>query len=303
MALTKKKTVLETIRFNTITPTYKPAIKAAIVLVGKTLAERLLELNTNNRTIKHPIVMEYTDKMVSGEWVMNGEPIIFSLDGVLINGQHRLLAIIASDTSQHLMIIKGVNRDTFKTMDCGKNRGAGEVVFIEHRGTGMTAPEAGHLASLVKLELHLRHGHTATSLWDSERAKTNEILNFINSDKEKLLKTVIAIRSIRLTGTEVVPKTTAMLFLYRSNDWNKTFEFFKTLYSGKSEFYPSAAIVTRNKLINTTLNAGAKRVMTLEKASITAKGLTWFLEGHHSHTTFRKIENSLLNILGAWENV
>ena len=68
------------------------------VMVTPKLAEELLKMNVNNyRSMIKSSVDRYSKEMALGNWNRNGEPIVFSEDGILRNGQNRLAAIVKSN--------------------------------------------------------------------------------------------------------------------------------------------------------------------------------------------------------------
>jgi len=95
-----------------------------IITVGK--ANELLENNDHNRKITPSRVSEYAREMTNGLWLYNGEGIIVSESGRLLDGQHRLLAIVESGIEIETELIEGVpdsdgGVDTFLTINT-KNR-------------------------------------------------------------------------------------------------------------------------------------------------------------------------------------
>lgn len=91
------------------------------------MAERYLAGNSKNRPLSRHIVEKYAGAMRRGEWMANGEPIIFGKHGNLIDGQHRLEAIILSRVPVTLAIVTGVDDEAFKTINCGHKRQIGHM--------------------------------------------------------------------------------------------------------------------------------------------------------------------------------
>jgi hypothetical protein len=75
--------------------------------------------NARNRPISKSTVERYTQEMAAGHWVSNGQPLIFSVSGQLINGQHRLKACVASGKQFDTLIVWGVDDSAFDTIDDG----------------------------------------------------------------------------------------------------------------------------------------------------------------------------------------
>ena len=107
-------------------------MKCKIITLTPELAKELLELNTKNRDVKEISVNEYSKQMSSGEWVENGLPIIINEDGVLIDGQHRLLSVIKTNHSYQCPLITDVSREAMATIDTGRTRSLGDVLKLNH---------------------------------------------------------------------------------------------------------------------------------------------------------------------------
>lgn len=106
-------------------------MKAALEIISPAVAKDLLEKNTTNRSISEKTAGRYAADMKAGRWINNGQGIILSNEGELLDGQHRLRAIIASGTTLSMLVVRGVAKETFATMDSGKPRSLADVLGIE----------------------------------------------------------------------------------------------------------------------------------------------------------------------------
>ena len=95
------------------------------------IAQVWLEKNTNNRTIRQMVVDRYADEMCSGAWKLNAETIKFSRDGTLLDGQHRLWAVVESKVTIQSFVARGISADALQTID--------SVYAWIKRGRGMAA--------------------------------------------------------------------------------------------------------------------------------------------------------------------
>lgn len=86
------------------------------------MARELLSYNTHNRRSRSRVVSAYAADMIAGTWRWNGESIKFGKDGVLLDGQHRLLAVIEADVPVSMLVIRGLEADTQETIDGGAKR-------------------------------------------------------------------------------------------------------------------------------------------------------------------------------------
>lgn len=87
-------------------------ITAKVETITPDIAKTMLGENVNNRRISHDNVNMFAREMRNGEWRFNGEAIKFSKDGRLLDGQHRLLAVIAADKPLTTLVIRGLEDET-----------------------------------------------------------------------------------------------------------------------------------------------------------------------------------------------
>lgn len=94
------------------------------------VAERYLGKNTHNRPIRHRTVSTYAADMTAGHWRWNGEGIKFAVDGTLLDGQHRLLAIVESGCTVTMPVFRGLPQETQETIDGGIKRKFSDVLAL-----------------------------------------------------------------------------------------------------------------------------------------------------------------------------
>jgi hypothetical protein len=122
------------------------------LIFDRPFAEAVLTYNTGNRRINRRKLQVLADQMRSGAFENTGEPIIISSEGILNNGQHRLLAIVEADAIVDMDVRFGIPRRVFTKTDTGAPRSGGDVLTIEGVAHG------GMVASAVRLLLLYRHG-------------------------------------------------------------------------------------------------------------------------------------------------
>ena len=105
---------------------------STVEFITPAIAEEYLKKNTDNRPLSNNTVNKYVREIENGEWKRNGESISFSEDGVLLNGQHRLHAIIKSGHTIETVVVRGCDNDSFTTCDGGKARSNADVFAIAH---------------------------------------------------------------------------------------------------------------------------------------------------------------------------
>jgi hypothetical protein len=93
-----------------------------VLLTPDVAAEWLEKYNTSNRKIQPTHVNTIARDIRAGNWMMNAQPIAFhgspwTGEGRLLNGQHRLEAVVKSDTPIEVMVATGVPEEAFATFD------------------------------------------------------------------------------------------------------------------------------------------------------------------------------------------
>lgn len=78
-----------------------------VVTVTPKIAKEWLERNAvNNRKINPNRVRMYAEDMRSGNWKLTHQGVAFDADGQLIDGQHRLAAVVKSGVSVRMLIMR-----------------------------------------------------------------------------------------------------------------------------------------------------------------------------------------------------
>lgn len=106
------------------------ALTTATIPVTPELAERWLSQARPNRKLVLNLVRTYARMMATGAWELNGEAIILNEHGMLMNGQHRLRAVIESGVTVMMLVVSGVQDSTFDTVDTGRHRVGRDVLSV-----------------------------------------------------------------------------------------------------------------------------------------------------------------------------
>lgn len=101
------------------------------VLITPRIAAEWLKLNTSNRNLRDSTVTKYARDIREGRWSKNGDSIRFSKTSKLLDGQHRLNAIIEAGIAVEMLVIAGLDDETQATMDIGARRSAGDALKLD----------------------------------------------------------------------------------------------------------------------------------------------------------------------------
>ena len=99
-------------------------IRSTVEKITPEVAAKILEdsKTIQNRNVSDHHVEWLTSQMRDGRWVLNGEAIIVDEDGQLLDGQHRLWAVVNSGITIESLVTRGVERKAFPTIDTGAAR-------------------------------------------------------------------------------------------------------------------------------------------------------------------------------------
>ena len=106
------------------------SVQCAVEAITPQQAAMYLKKNANNRKLSPRRIASYARAITSGEWQINGETIKFAENGELLDGQHRLKAIVQADTVVETCVVRGLDSTAFKTIDGGKARSAGDCLYV-----------------------------------------------------------------------------------------------------------------------------------------------------------------------------
>jgi hypothetical protein len=115
--------------------------------IGPEEAARLLENNAINRTFRRGNLAFFEGQLERGEMQLTHQGIAISESGQLLDGQHRLTAIVNTGISVPMLVASGLPDEVFKVLDSGASRSASDVLSIEK------VPYAHVVASAVRLIL------------------------------------------------------------------------------------------------------------------------------------------------------
>ena len=86
-----------------------------VEIINPSEAEAYLTNNAKHRKIKDKKVDAYMKEMQDGKWQLNGKVLIFDANGRLLNGQHRLSAVVKSGVSLTTLVVRGVDPSVLET--------------------------------------------------------------------------------------------------------------------------------------------------------------------------------------------
>ncbi len=95
--------------------------------------DMLTRLAPHQRPLNARRVDQYARDMAAGRWYPGNDAITIDADGWLVNGQHRLQAIIKAGKAVEEHVVYGVDPRAFATMDCGQARSIAQTLRVSNK--------------------------------------------------------------------------------------------------------------------------------------------------------------------------
>lgn len=248
-------------------------MKTTIEKITPESASKILAAcNTRNRPLKAHHVSWLAAQMRNGQWKNNGDTITFAKDGTLIDGQHRLAAVVLSQVATEFIIVRDADEDAFATKDTGLPRKSSDVLAI----TG----EAHYCLLSSTVKLLIRYNHSSKNggrLIGSLRYTNQDVIEFININPS-VRDSVKFAASLSIPSGFMTPTVPAAVHYVGSIvDRRKTEEFLSLVISGIGLSAGDPVLMLRNRLMTNKMSvAKVNRDIVL---ALTAKAWNLHMAG------------------------
>lgn len=224
----------------------KPAqFNNEVVIVTPQIAEQWLSANTNNRQVKKTHVKRMSAAMVRGEWILNGETVKFDANGRLVDGQHRLRAVVEAGVNVPIEVRYNVPVDAFATIDTGVVRGAKDALYTH--GVGNNTYD---IAAAARIAFHGLNSSIERVFYGSSVALSNkQVVQFVEAHSSLVdLTTELYEREVRKLCPLSLAAGVFWLIIYKHSRAAVN-PFLDAFLSGESLTAEHPAYILRERLI------------------------------------------------------
>jgi hypothetical protein len=123
-------------------------IKTIATVITPTMAIKWLEGNVHNRTLSQKTVDAFARDILLGHWVITHQGIAFAKDGTLIDGQHRLWAVVESKKAVLMNVTTGLDLSTQNAIDIGRNRSVRDIIALQRKSRTQDGKESKPVRSV-----------------------------------------------------------------------------------------------------------------------------------------------------------
>lgn len=176
------------------------------IMLTPAIAEEFMTHNLHNRPIRPNKVAAYARDIKAGSWRRSPQPIMFDVNGKMIDGQHRCHAVIQTSIPVWTLVVRGVDTDVQEVIDTQGVRSAANALFLSER------VEVNHpsVAALARAHILWTEGHAPHHQWrpnvNASRNVTNvEIEDWVDAQNalaEESPETVTGIDAVTMATEE-----------------------------------------------------------------------------------------------------
>lgn len=223
----------------------KTSIHAELVLITPEKAKALLKLNTHNRPLSRNYVTILANVIRRGEWKDNGETIKVAKTGALLDGQHRLAAVVECSQSVKMLVAEGLEDDVFATIDTGKRRTASDALAVMGTKNYATVAAAVRLIlTLANKEPTFREPFTNEQIKEWAEVYADELQQFMS------IASKVYATKLMMKGTIV-----GLCYLMQQKDDKLIEAFWSRVATGENMTRGDPILALRNRLIDNRLAA------------------------------------------------
>lgn len=244
-------------------------MRTEIMTITPEIAGDWLAINTHNRRMKDRWVSELAGRISRDEWRLNGEPIIISEAGVLIDGQHRLAAIIMANKPIESVVTFDAPEESYETVDTGRARQFQDTLYV-NRETNYA-----RLAAMLAWEYRLDHGVMHRVLVNPSHAELAETL-----EKHPELREAAARGHEVAKASRLMPDSLAAWLYHKFGAFDevKAQSFFASLIDGANLPPGSPILALRERLIAN--RTSPSKLVKSHLAALVIKAWNAYLAGH-----------------------
>lgn len=203
------------------------------------IAKKYLIKNKGNRSKRQSVIDFYAQQMKSGEWMLSPQGISFDEDGDLLDGQHRLEAVVASGCTVDFRVTTGCAHDLSPYLDRGVVRMDHDVLAIS--GVRITREDISSI-NIIRDMIERQN------LKGTVKEKI-EIYSKFSSGFKAI--------PVRHAGTGRIPALVRAPFVMYAQNNNRAYDLWRTVVSGENIKGDSPEMMIRKLVLSEKPKGGA----------------------------------------------
>lgn len=224
-------------------------------------ATNYLQVNTKNRPIRNGDVEKFANIIRKGMWKLTHQGVAFDYNNVLLDGQHRLFAIVEAGLGVDMLVTRGLDPEAMDCIDVGMKRTVADALMLNH-GVKNSTSTAAAVNMIAKI---CCRGHRDIKVSTAHALRILEIYD-------------VGIRDVFLAVNPFKPVRTAgvfgtLAFAFKTHP-EEVMSFAKAITFGEGLQRGDPALTFRNALVSgggaRAFGPGGSAVMALADATLLA---------------------------------
>ena len=217
-----------------------------VVTMSPQWAEKILSHNNNrNRKIRKQHLLKLTRTIENGEWKITNQGIALDADGNLLDGQHRLAAIVKSKRQVKILLGRNCDPSTFGVIDIGATRTAGDMLTL-------SGCKSDHNTLAAAIKMYIAYIENPKTRWGSANTPNhNKVVKYWGA-KEEIIGTYYPLIHKCHRHFKCFSKSAAITFCLIADDYEwrlaEVMEFWTLLSTGANLPADCAILSFRNQL-------------------------------------------------------
>jgi hypothetical protein len=252
-------------------------IVAEVVTISPTDATNWLRCNEHNRPVRKNHVNFLAREIRAGNWQVNGQAIVIADNEQVLDGQHRLLAIIEAGQAIKTLVVYGITPEAFSTIDTGAVRSSADALLLHFHDYPQNIVKA--VATAVPWLKQLERGALRTG--GSSKVSNTEVIVYAQ-DHLSLFERAERLQSYPKDNRPMsIGVGTALYEYFARRDEEKADKFFQDVYTGENLERTDVEWVLRQAFAKDAQRISAKLQMSI-KVRMCIKAWNWRRRGMES---------------------
>ncbi len=235
-------------------------MKITLESITPAKAQEFLKHNTKNRNLIKTNVTFLANQMKANKWEDTGDTIKFATDGTLLDGQHRLHAIIESKKTYQLYVARGLKSKAFQVIDTGKSRAAKDVLSANGFKNPHLVGSAVSLITVIQKNGVNNSLNSSGKVMNYLRRTNDEVLSYALSEPD-INEEILYIKAGYKQFKFITIPTLAALYhiMARQTSFKAADYFFDKYFAGDSLAKTDPIYILRAQLMQQNPNAKINR--------------------------------------------
>ena len=255
---------------------YGSEILAEVMTVTPRDASEWLKCNKNNRPVRRRHIEFLAREILSGNWQVNGQAIIIADNDEILDGQHRLFAIIEAGKSIRTMVVYGISKEAFKTIDTGALRTGADALSLHFHDVGPTVIKA------VSTAVQWVSGLERASLSNKAKMSNTDVIEYVKGHPSIIRCAETIFTYPKETRPLPVGCGTALLEVFSRKNQEAAATFVKNLCTGEDLVRTDPEFILRAAFIKDATRV--RKLPASVKMRMVIKGWNWIRRGNTSAT-------------------